>query len=437
MSGKIMGQVWDLDLPTNEQLVLLAMTDHADHLGENIWPSVGLIAWKTGYSERTIQRLIKSLLKKDILKIQKRRPGKTTIYCTAFENAPLRPPYKSEQTPDIDVTPDTKDVTPTPDTQMSPEPSLEPSTKIKDSIASGDAVQSNAEKPTDVKGQPFGELDSPIATPVNDLDSDFIRKVFYENLPGFTKFAYEANGGYWVYSDKVPDKHVFTSGKYSFRLMPIENMDGELITARRKKNEWELLYNAYMVSNPQTWNYSAADRLASMSGHSFSGDPIAARAYVDDLLERGVIAWGDALDDVVAAVKPTDETPKAQYKKPLAPGNISEAKHWQDRWYDAVKATTKEAGFRNGRIVNVLRSTGKDGYAKYNLVEPLTHPDQLLVFWEWYQGRCPGCDLRSVETVQSWVMEWQGKGMPDVRRKSSRNGAPEGSVFALMGNPYE
>jgi hypothetical protein len=152
MSGKIMGQVWDLHLPTNEQLVLLAMADHADHLGQNIWPSVGLIAWKTGYSERTIQRVIKSLLEKEILKVQKIRPGKTTIYCTALENAPLKPKYGDKPTPDIDVTPDTKDVTPTPDTQMSPEPSYEPSLKIKDSTAPTGAVQSNAETEGDEDG---------------------------------------------------------------------------------------------------------------------------------------------------------------------------------------------------------------------------------------------------------------------------------------------
>jgi hypothetical protein len=31
MSGKIMGQVWDLALPHAELFVLLAMADHADH----------------------------------------------------------------------------------------------------------------------------------------------------------------------------------------------------------------------------------------------------------------------------------------------------------------------------------------------------------------------------------------------------------------------
>lgn len=53
-----MGLVWDLDLPHSKQLVLLAMADHADHKGENVFASIGLIAWKTGYSERQVQRIV-------------------------------------------------------------------------------------------------------------------------------------------------------------------------------------------------------------------------------------------------------------------------------------------------------------------------------------------------------------------------------------------
>ena len=56
MSVKIMGQVWDADLPKDEKFVLLAYADHADHTGGNVYPSIGLIAWKTGYSERSVQR---------------------------------------------------------------------------------------------------------------------------------------------------------------------------------------------------------------------------------------------------------------------------------------------------------------------------------------------------------------------------------------------
>jgi hypothetical protein len=67
MSAKIMGEVWDLVLSPAERSVLLAMADHADHNGDNVRPSVALIAWKTDYSERQVQRIIGDLRKAGIL----------------------------------------------------------------------------------------------------------------------------------------------------------------------------------------------------------------------------------------------------------------------------------------------------------------------------------------------------------------------------------
>ena len=63
MSGKISGQVWDLDLPHTELFVLLAITDHADHDGRNMFPSIDLLAYKTGYSRSTIIRTLNRLHK--------------------------------------------------------------------------------------------------------------------------------------------------------------------------------------------------------------------------------------------------------------------------------------------------------------------------------------------------------------------------------------
>ncbi len=64
MSGKVSGWVWDLDLPQNEKYVLLAYADHADHEGHSIYPSVDLIVRKTGYSRRSIQRIVIKLIEK-------------------------------------------------------------------------------------------------------------------------------------------------------------------------------------------------------------------------------------------------------------------------------------------------------------------------------------------------------------------------------------
>lgn len=58
MSAKILGQVWDYILTPEEQIVLLAFADHADHNGEHAWPSIPLLTWKTGLSERTVYRVL-------------------------------------------------------------------------------------------------------------------------------------------------------------------------------------------------------------------------------------------------------------------------------------------------------------------------------------------------------------------------------------------
>jgi hypothetical protein len=57
MSQKIAGMIWGLDLPPAEMNVLHAYADHADHNGENVRPSIDLIAWKTNLSERYVQKV--------------------------------------------------------------------------------------------------------------------------------------------------------------------------------------------------------------------------------------------------------------------------------------------------------------------------------------------------------------------------------------------
>lgn len=75
MSAKIMGEVWELNLPANEQIVLLAMADHADHNGGNVFPSNALIAWKAGMSEDTVIRMKKRLESRGILVLEQAAPG--------------------------------------------------------------------------------------------------------------------------------------------------------------------------------------------------------------------------------------------------------------------------------------------------------------------------------------------------------------------------
>ena len=61
MSVKIMSQVWELDIDHSELIVLLAMADHADDDGQNCYPSNAYLAWKTGYSDRQVRRVLRAL----------------------------------------------------------------------------------------------------------------------------------------------------------------------------------------------------------------------------------------------------------------------------------------------------------------------------------------------------------------------------------------
>lgn len=80
MSVRVMSQVWDLKLPHADKFVLLAMADHADHDGNNVYPSVRTIAIKTGYSERQVQRIITSLEESKLLIQVQTGQGAATIY---------------------------------------------------------------------------------------------------------------------------------------------------------------------------------------------------------------------------------------------------------------------------------------------------------------------------------------------------------------------
>jgi hypothetical protein len=74
MSAKHMGAVWDYELVPSEQSVLLALADHADHRGENAFPSVALLAWKTGLTERGVQKILHRLVGRGAL-VQQRAAG--------------------------------------------------------------------------------------------------------------------------------------------------------------------------------------------------------------------------------------------------------------------------------------------------------------------------------------------------------------------------
>lgn len=134
MSVQAMGRVWELDLPHAERLVLLALADHADHVGDNIYPSIGLIAWKTGYSSRQVQRVIKSLIAMEILCVVEQPEGRSTVYRMDLKAGTVKEPYLRQNVRGDKMSGVTKrhpearqNVTPTPDIAMSPKPLSKPS----------------------------------------------------------------------------------------------------------------------------------------------------------------------------------------------------------------------------------------------------------------------------------------------------------------------
>jgi Helix-turn-helix domain len=97
MSDKAKGHVWELDLPHNEKWVLLAMADHADHNGRNIYPGHALTAYKTDYSENTVIRLVRKLRERGILVLADpaRRPSPSNPYHIDWERCTFKPPFAS------------------------------------------------------------------------------------------------------------------------------------------------------------------------------------------------------------------------------------------------------------------------------------------------------------------------------------------------------
>lgn len=80
-------------LPHQDILVLLAMADHADHEGKHMYPSLGLIAWKTGYSLRQVRRIVRNLEARQILLRVQAPEGKVSTYTLQAEQAPKKPRY--------------------------------------------------------------------------------------------------------------------------------------------------------------------------------------------------------------------------------------------------------------------------------------------------------------------------------------------------------
>jgi hypothetical protein len=89
-----MTKVWEHEFPANQQLVMLALADHANDEGSQIFPSIERIAWKTGYSTRSIQRVIRDLQEAGILcVVRKANRYRPTEYSIDWSKAIQKAPY--------------------------------------------------------------------------------------------------------------------------------------------------------------------------------------------------------------------------------------------------------------------------------------------------------------------------------------------------------
>lgn len=157
MSWKISGLVWELNLTHSQQSVLLAMADHAEHDGSKVFPSVARIAWKTGYSERQVRRVMSDLREMKILIIVREsnryRPREYKIDISAGKKKhPFRDDIVSPLAVEDDSTPTSRG-----DMGVAPEPSdLTPvstradiATSTRADIAMSDESSLNIIKPSE------------------------------------------------------------------------------------------------------------------------------------------------------------------------------------------------------------------------------------------------------------------------------------------------
>jgi hypothetical protein len=129
MSVKQMALVWELDLAPNKRLVLLAYADHADDDGDNVFPSLGRVAHKTGYSVDQVRRLSRDLVDDGLMELAEKGVGRgnTHRYRLTLEKGVKLPPFKPKREKVAD---DKEKVASRPQkvAPMPPEPSVEPST---------------------------------------------------------------------------------------------------------------------------------------------------------------------------------------------------------------------------------------------------------------------------------------------------------------------
>lgn len=86
--------VWEHELPHNEQAVALAYADHANEDGTGMWPSTERIAWKTGYTRRTVQRIRAKMVERGLLvKVRDATNNRPNEYEFDWSAVPKKEPF--------------------------------------------------------------------------------------------------------------------------------------------------------------------------------------------------------------------------------------------------------------------------------------------------------------------------------------------------------
>jgi hypothetical protein len=84
-----MSAVFDLDVPSSEKLVLLAMADHARDDGTGCYPSIELLARKTSRSRRGVQKIMRRLEDAGLIspsRVSRGGPRRSTEYTLTLAN---------------------------------------------------------------------------------------------------------------------------------------------------------------------------------------------------------------------------------------------------------------------------------------------------------------------------------------------------------------
>jgi len=160
MSVKVMGMVWDMRLDPSLKLVLLAFADHANHEGKQIYPSIELIARKTGYSKRHTQRITAQLRDEGLLvpvSFAEGGRGHAVLYRIPIKGDKLTP-IKKDDGDDAERTTSKTEKDDTPVTPTVSKPSTEPSIKRKNQFPEPQEVYLNTDIPMKFQTEIFNDI---------------------------------------------------------------------------------------------------------------------------------------------------------------------------------------------------------------------------------------------------------------------------------------